>query len=56
MTARSLLFPPNPQQDYEATIVKVNKRSKGNTYEVKFKQGGSYLTVPATSIKAKKKK
>ena len=54
MTGRSLLFPPNPQEDHDATIVKVNKKNKVQTYEVQFELDGSFLTVPATSIKTKK--
>ena len=55
MTGRSLLFPPNPQEDHDATIVKVNKKNKVQTYEVQLELDGSFLTVPATSIKTKKK-
>jgi len=55
VTDRSLLFPPNPQEDHDATIVKVNKKNKVQTYEVQLELDGSFLTVPATSIKTKKK-
>ena len=53
MTAHSLLFHPNPQSVFSATITGVNDNRKAETYEVRFKEEGMYATVPATSMKKK---
>jgi len=53
MTAHSLLFHPNPQGAFSATITGVNDNHKTKTHEVRFKEEGTYATVPATSIKKK---